>query len=708
MNERTWQSFPTVCALLGVLVVPAPTPAADDSVNGTATVKPDTLERKRERVVVTASRREQILDEAPASVSVLENQQITQTPVDDYGDLLRQVPGVNVAQTSALDLSIAPRSSTGVLPQGVLALVDHRFVYQDYNNFVLWIGVPLELEEIDRIEVVRGPGSAMWGANAADGVVHIITKRPRDSVGTVVKLGGGELGSGFGSVVHNGVEGNLAYRISGGWATQDPYELRTGTIPGTVGPTNPEGTPYPAFDNLGSDVLRGNVRLDYDVSPNTRWSFSSGYSEFKGTFLTPGGTYGYDDGAFNSFAKVDFEHDSFRATLFTNIERSAGEFLTNPLIPNQFDYETINLDLTDSRAVGEHHLLTYGASARYSWYEIGLAPGGKERDQYGAFLEDDIYLNEQFRLVVGVRLDHVDVMGQAISPRASLLVTPIDNHQFRVSYNRAFLAPSILENHADVPLPPIVITIPGPGGDMDLVFPQGSKGSLDLEEEKLDAIEVAWTGQVTDRTRVSVAAYRNQFTDAIQQITEFYSSANPPPGWPLPPEALDTPPPGGFAGIPSQFVYANVGQVTYKGVEVSAEVRATREMSLFANYSWQDVPDIEDFSPAPLPNGSARPAINVPPRTRVNAGVLWDDDRFFANGSLSFQEEAFWTDISDPRNWGPTDRFTMVNAGLGVRLDGGRIVWSVAAQNLFDTDAQQHVWGDVIGRKVTSQVVFRF
>jgi iron complex outermembrane receptor protein len=336
--------------------------AQERSNGGTAVADTDTLERQEEVIVVTASRKEQALTDAPAAISVFGSEQISQFPVDDYGDLLRNVPGVNVAQTSALDLSIATRNSPGILPQGVLALVDSRAVYQDYNNFVLWVGVPLEFEEIDRIEVLRGPGSAMWGANAADGVVHIITKRPRDSVGTIVKAGGGSLGSGMASAIHTGVKGKWAYRLSGGWVTQDAYEKPTGVIPGTDGLTNPGGTSYPDYENHGLDLFRGNIRVDYDASPATTWSFSGGYAGFEGIFLP---LYRYTDGSYNSFGKVDFQHNSIRATFYANIEKARGGFITAPMIPPHFNYGAYNLDVTDLRSAGDRHLLTYGTSNRW-------------------------------------------------------------------------------------------------------------------------------------------------------------------------------------------------------------------------------------------------------------------------------------------------------------------------------------------------------
>ena len=131
-------------------------------------------------------------------------------------------------------------------------------------------------------------------------------------------------------------------------------------------------------------------------------------------------------------------------------------------------------------------------------------------------------------------------------------------------------------------------------------------------------------------------------------------------------------------------------------------------MSFFASYSWQDEPELKGIPTLPMPDGSFRPAINLPPQQRVNGGVILDTGGFFVTGSVNHQDEAYWADVADPRNWGPTAAFTMYNASIGARLSGGRLVLSVRGQNITDARVQQHNWGDFIGRKITGQVEVRF
>ncbi|MBP9146961.1 MAG: TonB-dependent receptor plug domain-containing protein, partial [Thermoanaerobaculia bacterium] len=154
--------------------------------------EPDEL--VEEVIVVTASRTEQSLNEAPAAISVLTAKDIESIPADNYGALLRNVPGLNVSQTSARDINMTARGSTNTLATSQLVLLDGRSLYLDFFGFVMWDFLPVNTAEIKQIEAVRGPGSAVWGANAMTGVVNLITKRPKEMVGTSLLLGGGELG----------------------------------------------------------------------------------------------------------------------------------------------------------------------------------------------------------------------------------------------------------------------------------------------------------------------------------------------------------------------------------------------------------------------------------------------------------------------------------------------------------------------------------
>ena len=147
--------------------------------------------RVEENVVVSATKVEQQLVNAPATITVIGPRALELAASQNYGEILRNVPGVNITQISARDVNITPRGSTSTLSTSQLAVLDGRSLYQDFFGFVMWDFMPVNLNEIKRIEVIRGPASAIWGANAVSGVVNVITKTPREMLGTSVAVGAG-------------------------------------------------------------------------------------------------------------------------------------------------------------------------------------------------------------------------------------------------------------------------------------------------------------------------------------------------------------------------------------------------------------------------------------------------------------------------------------------------------------------------------------
>src|SRR4029077_18982188 len=170
---------------------PASKPADPKPAEQKPEQKPEEPQKYEETVVVSASKNEEKLINAPATMSVIGAQAIQSAPTQNFAELLRAVPGVNITQVSARDINVTTRGAPGTIPAGQLALLDGRSLYQDFFGFVMWDFLPVNLNEIKQIEVIRGPASAVWGANALYGVVNVITKSPREMQGTSAILGVG-------------------------------------------------------------------------------------------------------------------------------------------------------------------------------------------------------------------------------------------------------------------------------------------------------------------------------------------------------------------------------------------------------------------------------------------------------------------------------------------------------------------------------------
>lgn len=643
----------------------------------------------QEVMVVTASRTEQLVHDVPAAVSVLTAQDLEALPTHDYGDVLRTLPGVNVTQISARDIQVTSRGATNSLAANQLVLLDGRTLYLDFFGFVMWDFLPVDMTELKQIEVVRGPGSAVWGANAMAGVINLISKRPSELAGTSVMLGGGNRGAVFGSVMHGGVSDRLGYKVSASYLRQDAFGRPTGLVPGTT-------TPYPSFANEGTVQPKGDLRLDYDLSDASYVSLSGGYAGTDGLVHSGIGPFDIERGASMKYGKAEWTRGALRAGAFVNIlDVNSTNLLAIGVngrpIEFAFKTNTYSVDATNTTAVRQRHVLTYGVSARHNDFELSIAPLGRERDERGVFLQDEILFGNA-RIVAGARWDDMDPIGTVISPRAAFLYSPAPSQTVRVSFSRAFRSPSVINNYLDTAILNLITLPTG-----QYVFPTRAFGNPDLTEERMDAYEVGYVGTLAGGLTVSGSIYRNQRKNSTDFYpASFYSAAAPPPGWPLPVAFLDAPPLRN--ALPSSYSYRNVGEIVDKGIEIALNKRSTGGWSWFANYTYQANPEVK---------GISADEINVAPAHRANAGAAWDIARYFVHADVTYQDEAIWRDVLDARYWGPTESFVSVGAALGMRVTDNATV-SLTGTNLFDERIQQHVFGDIISRRVTAKVQLRY
>lgn len=674
-----------------------------------------------EQVVVTASRVEQQLVNAPATVSVVTADVIASTPSTNYAELLRSVPGVNLSQTSARDFNITMRGAASTLATSTLALLDGRSLYLDFFGFVAWDLLPVNPNELKQIEVIRGPASAVWGANAMNGVVNFISKTPRELDGNSATLtfgrfgrdpeGGEQLeaGSLFGiNATHaRAINDRWAYKISAGGYTSDAFARPVGPIP------NGTGTQYPNFSNQGTTQPKFDTRVDYDA-PNGAYKLvlAGGYAGTDGIFHTGIGPFDAT-GVGVGYGTMRYTRGGLKFNVFTNIVN--GEALgllaigTNGRpIPFDFNTRSYDFEIGNINTLGTRNVLSYGGNVRFNTFDLSIAPRGDSRRELGAYIQDELFLNSFVRLNLGARLDKFgSVEDPVFSPRVALILKPAADHAFRMSFNKAFRAPSLINNYLETTIiNQLNLGLINPAlAGVTYNFPVRAVGNESLTEESTQSFEVAYTGIINNRATVSAAVYFTENQDEIFFTqTGRYRAAAPPPRWPLPAVVLEVlPPPCQSAvcttgGLPSEFSYRNLGTVKNKGFELGIDGAVNRALNVFANYSWQDEPD-PDF---------ALSEVNLPPQHRFNAGFNFTQGRFLGNLSASYVDDAFWQDVLDARFAGPTDAYTQVNGAFGVRFAGDRVTATVKAINLLDEDIQSHVFGDFLKRQVIGELRFQF
>jgi outer membrane receptor protein involved in Fe transport len=513
---------------------------------------------KEEVVVVSASKVESTVINAPATMSVVTSDEIATSPAQNYGDLLRSVPGMNVIQTSARDINMTSRQSTSTLTNATLVLLDGRSIYLDFFGLVLWDWVPQSADEIKQIEVVRGPASAVWGANALSGVVNIITKTPREAEGFNLNLSGGLFDRDGGSRESEGsgydFGGNfsyahapsqkLAYRLSAGYFNSDPYSRPVGTVPLGTHPLDSSiktgGAPYPAdttgtgaFQNQGTSQPKVDLRVDQEFDNGGRLIYEGGYAGTKGIIHTGIGPFDIQSGSYLAHGKLNYSKNALKVNFFANfVDADAPNLLqidADTLQPIQLNFktQTYDFEVGNSNVIAGKHILSYGGNYRRNNFDITITPNAQDRNEFGGYFQEEFF-TEKFRLAAGLRVDKFGNLDKAVfSPRVSVMFKPSREQSIRASFNRAFRSPSTINNYLDVnifsPPPPIDLRPLGPFLPPPL-RPAVSQpffaklnifGNPDLKEESLDAFEVAYTGTIKSRTTVGVAVYRNKQDDSI-------------------------------------------------------------------------------------------------------------------------------------------------------------------------------------------------
>ncbi len=726
-----------VLALTPALGFAQDKPAAQSTQMAQATKPAEEQEQKpvyEEQVIVTASRTEEKLVNAPAAVSLVSNETIQQSPATNYADLLRAVPGLNVSQTSARDINLTSRGATSTLSTGQLALIDGRSLYLDFFGFVAWDFLPVNPSELKQIEVIRGPASAVWGANAMNGVVNFITKSPRELNGNSLTIGVGmfdrtvdgaatQLGTGNLFYVNGthaqAVNDRWAYKLSAGTNSFDAFARPSGVIP------NGTGTPYPPFQNEGTKQPKFDARIDYDAPDGaSKVVVSGGVAGTQGIIHTGIGPFRMASGSLLGYTQLRYTKGGLRAGFFANIlDGDASNLLSvgaNGLpLGLVFKTKTYDFDFGDVRALNTKNVLSYGATYRRVNFDLSIAPNGTDRNQGGGYVQDEIFINDHLRWVVGGRVDKFSSIDKAVfSPRTTFMIKPTADQTVRISYNRAFRAPSQINNWIDTAIVNQINLAPIIGSPVPVLynFPVFAFGSTqmrqtnaslpELKQETMTAFEVGYTGVVAKRATVTAAVYFNQTKDGIYftQIAR-YTGANPPPRWPLPPAVIELLYLTRGIQIPSTYSYRNLGEVKDKGFELGIDAAASEAVNVFANYSYQARPE------PTFPGYTAAAAlaeINLPSKNRFNAGVNFSAARMTGNLQLNYTDKAFWQDVLDARFSGATKAYTTLNGGLGYRWPGDKVTTSLKVSNLANQQVQQHIFGDITRRQIVGEMRVEF
>ena len=388
-----------------------------------------------DQVSVTASRRREKVLEAPASVAVVSASQIRDRVAPSVTEHLKSVGGVDVVNTGLGSSHVVVRGFNNVFSGSLLSLVDNRIARVPSLRVNAYSLIPTASEDIEQIEVVSGPGAALYGPNSANGVMHILTRSPFTSQGTTISIGGGERSMLMGSLRHAGViNETLGYKLSASGFRGNDWE---------EGRSAEDLAGEPEFDTYRAG---GEFRLDYRPNDDLTTILSSGFTQFTGIELTGLGagqakdwTYGYLQGRF-------IYKDLF-AQAFWNRSDAADTFLLRTGDDIKDNSDLYVGQIQHGYSLGERQRFTYGVDLLLTRPDTEGTINGRHEDsdninEIGAYLQSETQIIQQLKFIAAARLDnHNHLSDLVFSPRAALAFQPNDDHNLRLTYNRAFSTP---------------------------------------------------------------------------------------------------------------------------------------------------------------------------------------------------------------------------------------------------------------------------
>jgi iron complex outermembrane recepter protein len=509
--------------------------------------------------VTSVSKKEQKLSKTGAAIFVITQEDIRRSGATNIPDLLRMVPGVDVAQVDANRWAISIRGFSDQHADKVLVLVDGRSVYSPSFSGVFWDMVDVPLEDIDRIEVIRGPGGTVWGANAVNGVINIITKKASATQGGLISAGTGSGDRGDGLVQYGGQIGQTgSYRIFGRY-------FDTGD---SVFPSGQQ-----AAD--GWQAGHAGFRSDWDLSQQDTLTV-------QGDFLKTDESQTITTLFANALPVMETFNDPLTATAGNVLARWNHTLRNGSQMSLQIydDYSrhfeqgfldeqnTVDIDFQHHIALGSRNDVVWGLDARVidsnygTGYALTILPNQRLDRLFSVFLQDELRLNNSLSLTVGSKIEHNDFTGFEYEPSAQLVWAPDEKQAVWLSAAQAVRQPSSL----DVGLEDDAASIPM-GSTFAIVK---TLGNPNIRAERLRDFEAGYRVQANKRMSLDVAAFGGVYRDleSIAAQTPYFASQNGVP----------------YMVFPELFMNG-AGAQTY-GVEFSGNWNVTDRWRISPGYSY--------------------------------------------------------------------------------------------------------------------------
>lgn len=458
--------------------------------------------------VTSVSKKTQALSDAAAAVFVINNEDIKRSGATSIPDALRMAPGLDVARIDSNKWAVSSRGFNARLANKLLVLIDGRSIYTQTFSGVYWENQDVMLEDVERIEVIRGPGAALWGANAVNGVINIITKHSADTQGGLVTAGGGNMEQGFGSLRYGaklGADSTGRAYIKG--FKRDEFSHLSGTSGG---------------DNW--DKIQSGFRMD------SLWTAHDAVT-FQGDIY---------QSIINQNLHLASLHPPYSESVNDKAETAGGNLLgrinhtfsetSNSTLQLYYDvYErkeafahetrnTVDLEFQHRFNLMDRNDIIWGLGYRYTEGQatferpaiFSLSPGTRGDSLFSSFLQDEITLvDNALWLTLGTQFQHNNYTGFEVQPSARLMWTPHRKHRLWAAVSRAVRTPAQIEQGLNFTFN---VTPPdSPGNPTPFPVALTLTGSDAYQSEELLAYEVGYRLSVSKFVSLDLAAFYNDY-----------------------------------------------------------------------------------------------------------------------------------------------------------------------------------------------------
>jgi iron complex outermembrane receptor protein len=660
-----------------------------------------------EGFVVSASRNVERVTEAPASVVRIDARELDRSVGNSFAGALKEVQGLDFIQVGSTAAAINARGFNSSFNNRMLMVVDGRVSVLPESGLPVGGFTAIPKIDLAGMEVLIGPGAALYGADASNGVISLQTKDPFQYQGTDIEVSVGNQAYRDVQFRHASVFGDFGFKVTGEWQEVDDWSNRLTYVSG--------GTEFP---EIGIDFASMSQRLSGSIvnyAGANRFEVSAGYSRNDGVAQTNVGRNQIEGWTYN-FAQFEFSNPNFYVNLYRNASNAGDSYAINRysvnrvIMPGLTDRE-VELEsdwpsdgkLYGGEVQGRTSLsaintdVVVGAQVRRDqvssdreWLTDRFTNEDVTIDTYGFYGQTRTALAPQLDLVLAARYDEHDNYEGQFSPKAGLVFSPTETQSLRLTYNKAFKSPTILQTNFWIPnfVPAVGVfgntegfTVRDAGGTVVASFDP-------IEPETNTTWELGYKGQLGERMFVDATYFNSDYENFFSPLTAI---ANPYAGAAatIPSFGTGTDPVSDDQGTPQiVLTYFNLGEATLQGFEVGTDVLLTDRLSATATMSWLDLKSVEAPETA---LGSEATALNSP-STKWTLGLDVTDLGPLEAG-VTFRHVTGYQ-FSSGINSGKIPTFDTVDLYLSSALGNSGASLNVGVSNLFTCRSSNPATGD--------------